>query len=67
MFSATLIGGVMAINGLILAKMLGWRSTLAGWSAALLFGVLTIYLAVIWDEVVFDKLDQVLTGSVFCS
>lgn len=67
MVGATLIGGVMAVNGLILAKKLGWRSTPAAWSAALLFGVLTAYLAVIWDGVVYDTLDRILIGAAFCS
>ncbi|HEX9145632.1 MAG TPA: hypothetical protein VGA09_15270 [Candidatus Binatia bacterium] len=67
MFSAALIGGVMAVNGLILAKMLGLRSKIAKWGGALLLGVLTIYLALIWDSVVHDTLDRILTGSAFCA
>lgn len=67
MLNAVLIGGAMALNGLLLARMLGVRSRAAWWGGSALLVALTVYLAVIWDDVVFDALDRSLLGAVFCT
>ena len=67
MLNAVLISGALALNGLLLAHVLGVRSRTAWWGGAALLATLTLYLAVIRDEVVFDALDRSLLGAVFCT
>lgn len=66
MFSAVLLGVVIALNGVMLTKLVGKDLTPVGWGSCLLVVAIVTSLAKLWQGALFEQLDQTLIGAVLC-